>query len=315
MSEGRKKIETPSKFELARGAIGAHDRVLVIGATGWLGRSALALLLQTEAQVMALSSRTKVMSVDRQEIEVKGYEISEIRNFQPTLVIDCAFLTRDRIAETGIDSFIETNRELIRRAQEVADFETVRKFIGVSSGAAKPHLELRNDSYVNDPYGALKAEYEVRLTQANYEVGSKVVICRPYSLSGRFVRSRPSYALFDIIDQAKNSGTVFLKSSNFVFRRYTDAEEFISLGIASSPGGSPLESGGELIELGDLAEKVIDELNLSGTIQRGETSGTPDTYYSDGSSFDFACSQVGFIPSSLSEQIRNSLSGGESLGG
>lgn len=276
------------------------------GATGWLGRSALSPLISLGAEFMALSSRDTRIIIDGHEIEVRNYEAHLAGGFRPTVVIDCAFLTRDRILQTGLDSYIETNRDLINRAQALAGLETVRKFVAVSSGAAKPHLEFRNDRHIDDPYGALKAEYERRLTENSGEIATKVVICRPYSLSGRFVRTRSSYAFFNIIDQAKTAKSVFLESTRPVFRRYTDAEEFLALSVASSPGGLPLESGGELIELGTLAEKVIAELNLSCTIRRKEISGLPDAYHSDNSSFELACGQLGFTPSSLSEQITTS---------
>ncbi len=273
------------------------------GATGWLGRSALSLIVSTGAEFMALSSSDRRTTIDGHDINVRNYEAHVARGFRPTVVIDCAFLTRDRILETGFSSYIEINRDLINRAQALAGFESVRKFVAVSSGASKPHLVLRNDHYIDDPYGALKADYERRLTENSREVASKVVVCRPYSLSGRYARSRSSYALFNIIDQAKTSESVFLESSKPVFRRYTDAEELLALSLASTPGGPPLESGGELVELGTLAEKVIDELNLNCTIRRQELSGLPDAYHSDNISFDLACAQVGFTPSSLSEQI------------
>jgi nucleoside-diphosphate-sugar epimerase len=192
---------------------------------------------------------------------------------------------------------------LINRAQQLAGLETVRKFVAVSSGAAKPYFDSRNGITKEDPYGALKADYERRLTENSREVATKVVVCRPYSLSGRYARSRSSYALFNIIDQAKTTESVFLESTKLVFRRYTDAEEFLALSLASRPGGVPLESGGELIELETLAEKVIAELSLSCTIRPRKISGLPDTYHSDNRSFELACAQVGFTPSSLSEQI------------
>lgn len=276
------------------------------GATGWLGRSALSLIVSTGAEVMALSSKDTRTTIDGHEIDVRNYEAHLARGFRPTVVIDCAFLTRDRIFQTGLDSYIEINRDLIDRAESLAGLETVRRFVAVSSGAAKPHLELRNDRYIDDPYGALKADYERRLAENSREIANKVVVCRPYSLSGRYARSRSSYALFNIIDQAKTAESIFLESTKPVFRRYTDAEEFLALSLASTPGGPPLESGGELIELGALAEKVIDELNLSCTIRRREISGLPDDYHSDNSSMELACAQVGFAPSSLSEQIRTS---------
>jgi hypothetical protein len=257
---------------------------------------------------MALSSKDTRTTIDGHEINVRNYEAHLARDFRPTVVIDCAFLTRDRILQTGLDRYLEINRDLINRGQALAGLGTVRKFVAVSSGAAKPHLDLENRRYIDDPYGALKADYEQRLTENSQEVASKVVLCRPYSLSGRFARSRASYALFDIIDQARTTESVFLKSTKPVFRRYTDAEEFLAVSLASNPGGPPLESGGELIELGTLAERVIDELNLTCTIRRQEISGLPDAYHSDNSSLELACSQVGFSPSSLSEQIRTSSS-------
>jgi nucleoside-diphosphate-sugar epimerase len=255
---------------------------------------------------MALSSNDRRTTIDGHEINVRNYEAHLAKGFRPTVVIDCAFLTRDRILQTGLDSYIEINRDLIDRAESLAGLETVRKFIAISSGAAKPYFDLKNDRYMDDPYGALKADYERLLTGNSREVATKVVVCRPYSLSGRFARSRSSYALFNIIDQAKATESVFLESTKHVFRRYTDAEEFLALSLASSPGGPPLESGGELIELGTLAEKVISELNLSCTIRRQPISGLPDSYHSENSSFELACAQVGFTPSSLSEQIRTS---------
>lgn len=276
------------------------------GATGWLGRSALSLIVSTGAEFIALSSKNTRMTIDGHEIDVRNYEAHLAAGFRPTVVIDCAFLTRDRILQIGLDSYIEINRELVIRARALAGLETVRKFVAISSGAARPHLDLRNDRFIDDPYGALKADYERQLTENSREVATKVVVCRPYSLSGRFARSRSSYAIFNIIDQAKTTESIFLESTKPVFRRYTDAEEFLALSLASSPGGLPLESGGELIELGTLAEKVIAELKVSCTIRRQEISGLPDAYHSDNSSLELACEQVGFTPSSLSEQIRTS---------
>lgn len=272
-----------------------------------MGRSALALVLGTGAKLLALSSRDTSTNIDNQTLDVWGYEFEIARSFRPSVVIDCAFLTRDKITQAGISTYLEANRNLIWQSKKLAGLETVRKFIGLSSGAAKIYLDPSKSSYLDDPYAALKAEYERELTQHSQDVASKVVMCRPYSLSGRFARNRASYALFDIIDQAKNTGTVLLHSKEPVYRRYTDAEEFLALAITASPGGEVLESGGELIELGALAEKVFTELNLVCKITRESTSGPAVPYYSDNKSMNFACLQFGFSPSSLSEQIVNSL--------
>ncbi len=39
----------------------------------------------------------------------------EVATFAPTVVLDCAFLTRGRVAEMPLDEYVATNRTLTER--------------------------------------------------------------------------------------------------------------------------------------------------------------------------------------------------------
>lgn len=298
----------PSKFDIASRGLASNDRILVTGATGWLGRSAVALIQNLNIPFLLTASQGQEIVVDGKVSEVRGFSIADVLDFRPTVVLDFAFLTRDRLVHTGLEEFLRINRHLIETSKELAGINTVHKFVGFSSGAAVPFLAPSPPDMSVDPYGFLKAEYENEMKWANDAFKNKVVICRPYSLSGRFVRNRSSYALFDLIDQASKLRSVTLSSIAPVYRRYVDAEEFIALSLNELPGRDPLESGGDLVEIGELAELIISALGSSARVEREVASGKADIYYSDGISMSQTCIRIGFQPSCLRDQILASAS-------
>jgi nucleoside-diphosphate-sugar epimerase len=294
---------TPSKFDIASRGLASSDRILITGATGWLGRSAVALIQNLNMPYLLTASQDQTLIVDGKASMVRRFSIVDALDFSPTVVLDFAFITRDRLVQTGHEEFLRTNRHLIDLSKKLLGINTVRKFVAFSSGAAVPFLDSSPPEMSVDPYGFLKAEYENEMKQTHDTLENKVVITRPYSLSGRFVRNRSSYALFNIIDQASQFKSVTLSSKAPVFRRYVDAEEFIALSLNVSPGAPPLESGGDLVELGDLAELIISAIGSSARVQRGSPSGEADNYHSDGKSMSQACSSIGFQPACLRDQI------------
>ena len=299
---------SPSKFDIAARGLDTSDRILVTGANGWLGRSAIALIQNLNIPMLLTASQDRTLTVDGKVSSVRSFSLDGALDFNPTVVLDFAFITRDRIGEIGQEEFLRTNSHLIELSKKLAGINTVRKFVGFSSGAAVRFLHPKPPEISVDPYGFLKAQYENKLLRTDERMASKVVIVRPYSLSGRFVRNRASYAFFDIIDQASTTDLVTLVSRAPVFRRYVDAEEFIALCLNESPGGEPLESGGSLVELGELAELTISVLGSKSRVVREAQSGEADNYHSDGKSMSQASRILGFQTASLSDQILASTS-------
>ncbi len=228
---------------LAAQALG-NDRVLITGASGWLGRTALDLLAPLGLPTLALASRARTIRVSGCEIGCRAWDDREVAAFAPTVVLDCAFLTRDRVADMPLDEYVAANRILTERLVYATQLPGVRLALTVSSGAAVyPHDAL--DGPIEDnPYGYLKRGAEYRLAEAAAESGAVPVVARAWSISGAHVQKPQGYALGSMIRDA-DAGAIRITARRPVFRRYVLAEELLALGIAEGGvGPATIDSGG-----------------------------------------------------------------------
>lgn len=280
------------------------DRVLVTGASGWLGRTALDLLAPLGLPTMALASRARPIRVADREVECGVWEDREVAAFAPTLVLDCAFLTRDRVSDTPLDEYVAANRTLTERLAYAALLPSVRLAITVSSGAATyPHDAFDKPLEVN-PYGYLKREAEQRLAEAARKSGATPVVVRAWSISGAHVQKPQAYALGSMIRDA-DAGAIRIMARRPVFRRYVLAEELLALGIAEgSVGAATIDSGGELVEMAELAARVAQVVRPDAVISRDEVDPRdPDRYHSDGQDWQRCCERWGLESLPLDRQI------------
>jgi nucleoside-diphosphate-sugar epimerase len=279
------------------------ERVVILGASGWVGRTACNWLTQLDTQVLAFAGSSRIEKVGNFDYRFEKYDIRKIRDFKPTTVIDAAFLTRDKVSTLTLEKYISTNTALIEQALELQRLSTVERFIGISSGASVPHLKLQTPNYSLDPYGSLKAIYEQRLLQ-NHELRAKTIIGRIWSVSGSLVTKPSLFAFSDLIQQGL-SGHIDIVAMHKVWRRYVDLEDFIRVATLSSPGDSRVvDSGGRKVELEELAQLIFAELGLEPSISRVLAPGSAeDTYFSDESTWLHALKGIGFRPLTIEEQI------------
>ena len=266
----------------------SDDRVLILGSSGWFGREFQTLLdrVSCPAQVMSVPGPSSAQAVD----------LDSLRRFNPTSVVNFAFLTRERVDREGEQAFRRINTELTDRFLLFADSPTVRLALTVSSGAAvtEPH----------HPYGELKAAEE-SAALALVNPSRVVVVLRTYSVSGAHVRRPHEYAFSDLILQAK-SGRVHVTAHRPVLRRYVSIQDALAVSITLGATGTSgiVETGGELIEMGELAERIISVVNPAAEITRAEmTSDEPSSYCSNNRSWDEWVSRSGVSPLDLDEQI------------
>ncbi|MCV7408070.1 nucleoside-diphosphate sugar epimerase [Mycobacterium florentinum] len=285
------------------GALG-NDRILITGASGWLGRTALDLLAPLGLPTLALASRARIIRVADREIECREWDPAEVAAFAPTVVLDCAFLTRDRVAGMPLGEYVAVNRGLTDQLVYATELAGVRLALTLSSGAAVYPHDALDGSLEDNPYGYLKREAEQRLARAAGERGVVSVVARAWSISGAHVQNPRNYALASMI-QAADSGAIRITARRPVFRRYVLAEELLALGIAEGGVGScTIESGGELVEMGELASRVAQAVRPDASISRDTVdAGNPDRYHSDGKDWESRCQkwQFGSVP--LDRQI------------
>jgi len=253
---------------------------------------------------MALASRARKIRVADREIECGVWDDREVAAFAPTVVLDCAFLTRDRVADMPLDEYVAANRALTERLLHATRLPGVRLALTVSSGAAvHPHDAL--DRRIEDnPYGYLKREAENRLAQAAADSGAVPVVVRAWSISGAHVQKPDGYALGSMIRDAE-AGAIRIMARRPVFRRYVLAEELLAVGIAEGGVGPAIvDSGGELVEMGELASRVTQVVRPDALISRDEVDPRdPDRYHSDGQDWETRCRRWDLASAPLERQI------------
>ena len=264
------------------------DRIAILGARGWFGQTLLG-LLPADIPTLLTASSTDALHQE--------WSWEQVREFAPTVVANFAFLTRERIATEGIGEFTAVNTRLIDQFERTGSLPSVRAVLTVSSGAAVTEPA--------EPYGALKlAEERVAGELATGDRAS--VVLRAYSVSGPLVRRPRDYAFSDFILQA-SEGRVAIAADQLVFRRYVSASDALVVTSRSALSGwsGIVDTGGELVEMGELAQRVVSIVNPVAVIERPDVdTNRMQTYASDDVSWTQACERLGYVPMDLDEQIR-----------
>lgn len=295
--------------ELAASVLG-DDRVLVTGASGWLGRTALDLIAPLGLPTLALAGRARRIRVGGQEVDCRVWDQSEVDDFEPTVVIDCAFLTKGFATTMPLEEYVGVNRTLTERLVHAARLPSTRLAITVSSGAAVHPQDAFEGPIGDNPYGYLKREAEYRLMDAAAEGGAVPVVARAWSISGAHVQDPENFALGSMI-RAAVEGAIRITARRPVFRRYVLAEELLAISLAEGTvGPATVDSGGELVEMDELAARIAEVVRPDAVITRGEVDlSDPDRYHSDGQDWEARCRRWGFTGAPVERQIEITAKG------
>jgi len=261
----------------------SSDRVLVTGGGGWFGRTAVAMTRKSDLELLATGSKDQQIEIDGQSQALQAQDLEIIAAFKPTVVIDSAFVTRERLPILGHKTYIETNQKLIDQSLAIAALPSVRKYIGFSSGATMHLAGHASFSLEENPYAAQKRIYESKISEIAATLHSDISVARVWSVTGSYCTKPQTFAFTDLIAQAK-SGLIEIKAKHLVYRRYCALEDVLALAmLPSSPEGNPVfNTGGDLIEIGDLAKQVVELVNPNAEILRRLDKTLPqDSYHSD----------------------------------
>ena len=284
------------------------DRVLITGATGWFGRMALWMARKENVSVLAVASKKATIQLDSFSENIYEYNLEHMTDYAPTVVVDSAFLTRDRVGVISLGDYISLNRGLIRGSKEIASLPSVRKYVGFSSGATRHLAGQESFALESNPYAALKMEYEAEMAQINASNEVAMSIARVWSVTGPFTTKPDLFAFSNLISQARE-GVMRIESAGNVFRRYCELEAVMRVALAQKKqrGDPVFDTGGELIEIGDLAQVICEEINNEAIVIRGAYDGSrEDNYYSDGTQWDSMIADLGLVQESIRSQIRRS---------
>lgn len=270
-----------------------HERIVVIGAGGWLGLATLELLHRAlgdafEARVVAFGSGERLLEL-RDGLSVPQSPLARLGELsaQPTLVLHLAFLTKDRATAMPAEAYIEANRRISTSVLGALDGIGAMSIFVPSSGA----VYGVDDEAASDAarlYGRLKLDDERIFDGWAARAGARVVTARVFNLSGPYINKLSSYALSAFILDALAGRPIEIKATRPVHRSYVAIRELMSVVFGlmhdGTSGGVLFDTAGERpYEMADIAEAVRAAFGRSDLpIHRPPMqSGPPDVYVGD----------------------------------
>ena len=294
------------------------SKVLITGATGWLGRETFARVIEgkfegiTQSDLLLASSNGRDLELDSlgvyPTVALENLSHRESTNSIEGLV-HLAFITKDKTTQYSFSEYVAKNIELISAACEIIERDKPKWVVVVSSGAIidRATLEIENN-VVRNPYGFCKRIEEALIAESARKVGANIVIGRLWGGTGLYMPVKRAYAISDFIESAKESGAIRINSGGEVIRRYCDAGDFMEVLVRSAIQGdtTTLDSGGSIIEVGELA-KMISARMGDISISRSEVPTAVDDYYPRGSEFEELAKSVGVQLHGIDEQVLRTL--------
>lgn len=246
----------------------AVDRVVVLGANGWFGRTMVDLLEQAygaelaeRTELYARGAHRLTSSAGRDLLVSPLSELGGLSAQPATLLVDCAFPTQEQVTALGPEAYVEVVGGL--REQRRAALEQLRPaaFVSLSSGAAKLFADGVPMAERTQVYGEMKWLDERQMLGVCPELGVRLCIARVYAASGPHMTKASSYALGDLIAQARAGGPIAIRAPHPVMRSYTLAADTLELAVLASLGTDAerpelFETGGEEVDLAELARRV-----------------------------------------------------------
>lgn len=250
-------------------------RILITGASGWLGRALVEMLAgalgeELPRRVILCGSKSGILAA-APDCRLPVYPLADglaLLDGSPALMFHFAFLTKDRVGGMAEQAYVESNRTISGAVAQALASERIAGLMLASSGAVHDYLsESRRDGAAN-LYGKLKAEDESRFAELCAAASVRFVAPRIFNISGPHINKFDAYALSAIIVDALRGGPITLRANKRVYRSYFYIGDLLELAMRSLLDGEGAAippffdtAGDEVVEVGELARKVADILD------------------------------------------------------
>ena len=291
---------------------------ILTGASGWFGRTALweyEALHGPEAlrsDVVACASSAKLIDFGSPHgpIQAVGLEaLGQIHNAAG--LIHLAFLTRERVAEIGVERYIQTSRAITARIAAFLDHNPAIPIITPSSGAAAV-LDGHQPDLHGNPYATLKQEEEALWRQSG--ASRMAAVFRVYAASGRFIKDPRLFALSDFLSKANAGQPIEVRSQRPVIRSYVHVGTMMRLfwALLRSPlpsGFLQVDASMETLSLVELARIISRLWGLPEPVFCIDPSLEGDHYEADTGPFRALLDRYHIAPLDLPGQLRETANG------
>jgi nucleoside-diphosphate-sugar epimerase len=294
-------------------AIAAGDRhIAVTGAGGWLGLATLDLL--ERALGPAFATRVSCYGSAPRLLDLGGGRQVAQRALTDLAALDArhvwllhfAFQTKDRAETMDEGSYRAANRAIADTVLAALDRIDAQAVFVASSGAAT-RADDPAASAAMRLYGQMKRDDEARFADWAESRGRRAVIGRVFNVSGPYINKHQAYALASFILDALAGRPIAVNAPRPVIRGYVAIRELMSLVFAlleaASDGVVRFDTGGEGLELADVAAAVDAALGGRGVTRAAIVETAEDRYVGDAASWRHLLDEHGIVAVPLHRQI------------
>ena len=295
-------------------------RIVITGASGWIGQVTLEMLEAAlgagfAERVLAFGSHTReIVTRTGRRIPISQSSMLSSLTPQRTLLLHYAFMTKERVVQMSSADYFGSSEALTEAIVDAIPKIGVAQMVFLSSGAVYG-LPTRSDRTTLDdpeanPYGTQKLRDEERFSQVCSRNGVRLVIPRIFNVSGRLINKHDSYVLSSVINAALSGVIVELRAQRRVVRGYVAVRDVLDVVFGwllsgTKPEKLVFDTGGEVVEVGELALRVLKMLDRTDLqIKRPPFGCEPDDIYlGDGKKFEQLATSLGVSLLPLDQQI------------
>ncbi len=300
---------------VARALLSNDRHIAITGASGWLGRATLDLLDRAlgdafAARVSCYGSASRMIDLGGGRL-VPQRPLAELAALEAprVWVLHYAFQTKERAEAMDEAAYRAANASISDTLIAALDRTRAEGVFVASSGAA---------SKADDPaasaamrlYGAMKRDDETRFAAWAEARGRRAVIGRIYNLTGPYMNKHDAYAMASFIRDALALRPIRVNAPRDVVRGYVAIRELMSLVFAllaqDGPPGEVIrfDSGGEALELGDVARIVAQALGGGAVERAAVTEPVADHYVGNSEAYAALLARHGIAAVPLDAQVR-----------
>jgi nucleoside-diphosphate-sugar epimerase len=296
--------------------IASDHRIVVTGASGWLGLATLDLLAQAlgerfDKRVRAFGSSTRTLRL-RDGTQVLQRPLADLVWLPqaPTLVLHFAFLTKDRAEVMSEADYRAANRAISDTVLQALDIIGAQAVFLASSGAA---------AKANDPeaspamslYGAMKRDDEEAFAAWAHASARRAVIGRIFNITGPYMNKHQAYAFASFMLDGLAGRPITVSAPRRVVRSYVAIRELMSLVLAllmaQDRGIERFDSGGQPLELGDVAATIAQQMPDAQVVRAPIVESAEDRYHGDIEAYVALLARYAITPVDLSRQVAEGL--------
>lgn len=235
-------------------------KVLIFGATGWLGKITLDYLNRyyPKYEIILVSSSSGNFNMGtRNYTTISSQEALELKSQNIDFFLNYAFLTQDKIKKLGNSLYLKQTNKIIDFYKEFVNNNTVKKSLLISSGAV-----YWKNTYKENLYSLQKINQENDFLDSSKAKKIDYIIARVFAIIGNYYDPNKKYAFVDFVESAKLKKTINISSKNKVERSYLYFESFLDYYFKTQDFNKTIDAWNENLDIVDLANIIADSFGV-----------------------------------------------------